>query len=122
MRSVAVTKTIDIRTAIPGPRSAAILERKTRVIANAKTIAIPILPDAVDELPETFTVTLSALTGGAALDGSSTMIVSINDNDGSFQPRAERGGGGPSDFALLALLAGVLLARFAARPRRPTPR
>jgi len=40
---VATTRTIDIRTAIPGPRSAAILERKTRVIANAKTIAIPIV-------------------------------------------------------------------------------
>jgi 4-aminobutyrate aminotransferase/(S)-3-amino-2-methylpropionate transaminase len=40
---VATTKTIDIRTAIPGPRSAAILERKERVIANAKTIAIPIV-------------------------------------------------------------------------------
>ena len=43
MRSVAVTKTIDIRTAIPGPRSREILERKARVIANAKTIAIPIV-------------------------------------------------------------------------------
>ena len=40
---MATTKTIDIRTAIPGPRSAAILERKERVIANAKTIAIPIV-------------------------------------------------------------------------------
>jgi 4-aminobutyrate aminotransferase/(S)-3-amino-2-methylpropionate transaminase len=40
---VATTRTIDIRTAIPGPRSAAILERKARVIANAKTIAIPIV-------------------------------------------------------------------------------
>ena len=40
---MATTRTIDIRTAIPGPRSAAILERKTRVIANAKTIAIPIV-------------------------------------------------------------------------------
>ena len=87
-----------------------------------KVIAVPVADDPDVEIGETFTVTLSALTGGAALDGSSTMIVSINDNDGSFQPRAERGGGGPSDFALLALLAGVLLARFAARPRRPTPR
>jgi 4-aminobutyrate aminotransferase/(S)-3-amino-2-methylpropionate transaminase len=40
---VATTKTIDIRTAIPGPRSAAILERKQRVIANAKTITLPIV-------------------------------------------------------------------------------
>lgn len=40
---MAVTKTIDIRTAIPGPRSTEILERKARVIANAKTIAIPIV-------------------------------------------------------------------------------
>ena len=40
---MATTRTIDIRTAIPGPRSAAILERKVRVIANAKTIAIPIV-------------------------------------------------------------------------------
>jgi 4-aminobutyrate aminotransferase / (S)-3-amino-2-methylpropionate transaminase / 5-aminovalerate transaminase len=40
---MATIKTIDIRTAIPGPRSAAILERKSRVIANAKTIAIPIV-------------------------------------------------------------------------------
>jgi 4-aminobutyrate aminotransferase/(S)-3-amino-2-methylpropionate transaminase len=43
VRSVATTKTIDIRTAIPGPRSAAILERKARVIANAKTITLPIV-------------------------------------------------------------------------------
>jgi 4-aminobutyrate aminotransferase/(S)-3-amino-2-methylpropionate transaminase len=40
---VATTKTIDIRTAIPGPRSAAILERKARVIANAKTVVLPIV-------------------------------------------------------------------------------
>ena len=40
---MATTRTIDIRTAIPGPRSAAILERKQRVIANAKTIALPLV-------------------------------------------------------------------------------
>ncbi|MDX6398583.1 MAG: 4-aminobutyrate aminotransferase / (S)-3-amino-2-methylpropionate transaminase / 5-aminovalerate [Gaiellaceae bacterium] len=40
---MATTRTIDIRTAIPGPRSAAILERKRRVIANAKTIVLPIV-------------------------------------------------------------------------------
>ena len=40
---MATTKTIDIRTAIPGPRSAEILARKQRVIANAKTIVLPIV-------------------------------------------------------------------------------
>ena len=40
---MATTKTIDIRTAIPGPRSAEILARKRRVIANAKTIALPVV-------------------------------------------------------------------------------
>ena len=40
---MATTRTIDIRTAIPGPRSAAILERKQRVIANAKSIALPLV-------------------------------------------------------------------------------
>jgi 4-aminobutyrate aminotransferase/(S)-3-amino-2-methylpropionate transaminase len=40
---VAITKTIDIRTAIPGPRSAEILERKRRVVANAKSIALPVV-------------------------------------------------------------------------------
>jgi 4-aminobutyrate aminotransferase/(S)-3-amino-2-methylpropionate transaminase len=40
---MATTRTIDIRTAIPGPRSQAILERKQRVIANAKSILIPIV-------------------------------------------------------------------------------
>jgi 4-aminobutyrate aminotransferase/(S)-3-amino-2-methylpropionate transaminase len=40
---VATTRTIEIRTAIPGPRSAEILDRKQRVIANAKTIALPVV-------------------------------------------------------------------------------
>jgi 4-aminobutyrate aminotransferase / (S)-3-amino-2-methylpropionate transaminase / 5-aminovalerate transaminase len=40
---MATTRTIDIRTAIPGPRSAAILARKARVIANAKSIALPLV-------------------------------------------------------------------------------
>ena len=40
---MATTKTIEIRTAVPGPRSQAILERKQRVIANAKSIVLPIV-------------------------------------------------------------------------------
>ncbi len=40
---VATTKTIELRTAVPGPRSQAILERKQRVIANAKSIVLPLV-------------------------------------------------------------------------------
>jgi 4-aminobutyrate aminotransferase/(S)-3-amino-2-methylpropionate transaminase len=40
---MATTKTIEIRTAIPGPRSQAILERKQRVIADAKSIVHPVV-------------------------------------------------------------------------------
>lgn len=40
---MATTKTIDIRTAIPGPRSEEILARKERVVANAKSIVLPIV-------------------------------------------------------------------------------
>ncbi len=40
---MATTKTIELRTAIPGPRSAAILERKQRAVANAKSIVLPVV-------------------------------------------------------------------------------
>jgi 4-aminobutyrate aminotransferase/(S)-3-amino-2-methylpropionate transaminase len=40
---MAATRTIELRTAVPGPRSEAILARKRAVIANAKTIALPIV-------------------------------------------------------------------------------
>jgi hypothetical protein len=87
-----------------------------------KVITIPVKDDTEVEIGDMFTLTLSALTGGATLDGSSTMNVSINDNDGSYPPQMDRGGGGSADLALLALLTGVLLVRFATRPRRTTLR
>ena len=40
---MATTKAIELRTAVPGPRSQEILERKRRVIANAKSISLPIV-------------------------------------------------------------------------------
>jgi 4-aminobutyrate aminotransferase/(S)-3-amino-2-methylpropionate transaminase len=40
---VATTKTIELRTAIPGPRSKAILERKDAVIAGPLSITIPVV-------------------------------------------------------------------------------
>ena len=41
--SMAITRTIELRTALPGPRSQELLERKTRAVANAKTIALPVV-------------------------------------------------------------------------------
>jgi hypothetical protein len=83
-----------------------------------KVIAIPVTNDTSVESAETLTLTLSGLTGGAALDGSTTLTVTINDNDTAAPPSGGGGGGGASDLALLALLAGVLLARYAAPLRR----
>jgi len=40
---MAATKTIELRTAIPGPRSKAILERKNRVIADPLSIFLPVV-------------------------------------------------------------------------------
>jgi 4-aminobutyrate aminotransferase / (S)-3-amino-2-methylpropionate transaminase / 5-aminovalerate transaminase len=40
---VATTKTIDVRTEIPGPRSREILERKDRVIAEPLSIFLPVV-------------------------------------------------------------------------------
>jgi 4-aminobutyrate aminotransferase / (S)-3-amino-2-methylpropionate transaminase / 5-aminovalerate transaminase len=40
---MAVTRTIELRTAVPGPRSQEILERKERVIAGPLSIALPLV-------------------------------------------------------------------------------
>jgi 4-aminobutyrate aminotransferase / (S)-3-amino-2-methylpropionate transaminase / 5-aminovalerate transaminase len=40
---MAATRTIDIRTELPGPRSRAILERKEQVVAGPLTITLPIV-------------------------------------------------------------------------------
>ncbi|HZC28580.1 MAG TPA: 4-aminobutyrate--2-oxoglutarate transaminase [Gaiellaceae bacterium] len=42
---MAMTKTIELKTAVPGPRSAAILERKDRVVAEPLTITLPVVID-----------------------------------------------------------------------------
>jgi len=39
---VAATRTIELRTAVPGPRSQALLARKRRAVANAKSITLPV--------------------------------------------------------------------------------
>jgi 4-aminobutyrate aminotransferase / (S)-3-amino-2-methylpropionate transaminase / 5-aminovalerate transaminase len=45
VRSVAVTRTIDLRTEIPGPKSKTILERKERVVADPLSVFLPVVVD-----------------------------------------------------------------------------
>src|SRR5690242_20015954 len=40
---MATTKAIELRTAIPGPRSAEILERKARVVADPLSVFLPVV-------------------------------------------------------------------------------
>src|SRR5438132_6267081 len=42
---MAMTRSIDLKTAVPGPRSREVLERKARVIANPLTIYLPIVAE-----------------------------------------------------------------------------
>jgi len=40
---MAVTRTIQLKTAVPGPRSQAILDRKQRIVADPKSIYLPVV-------------------------------------------------------------------------------
>src|SRR5919201_3719040 len=42
---MATTKTIELKTAIPGPKSASILERKEKVIAEPLSVTFPVVID-----------------------------------------------------------------------------
>ena len=42
---MAMTKAIELRTEIPGPKSKAILERKERVVADPLSIFLPVVVD-----------------------------------------------------------------------------
>jgi hypothetical protein len=49
--------------------------------ATAKIVPIPVLDDSIDELDETFTVTLSTATGGATLGSVTGSTVTVTDDD-----------------------------------------
>jgi hypothetical protein len=49
--------------------------------ASSRVVAIPIVNDSVAELSESFSVTLSAPTGGATLGAPTTAAASVTDND-----------------------------------------
>lgn len=52
---------------------------------TSQTVSVPTIDDTVVESPETFTMTLSAPSGGATI-GTGTATATINDNDVANQP------------------------------------
>jgi len=91
-----------------------------------KVIAIPVREDSTAESAETFTITLSNLTGAVGaptMDGSNTLTVTLADNDvaspsGGSSGGGGGGGGGAADPLLLALLVA---ARFGRRLLKQRP-
>jgi uncharacterized delta-60 repeat protein len=78
--------------------------------SGGKIIEIPITNDQLDEISESFAVSLSNPTGGLALGSNSTVTVTIEDDDQSPPPPpAPRGGGGATGLELLALLGFLKL-------------
>jgi uncharacterized delta-60 repeat protein len=84
--------------------------------AATKTFTVPITNDSVNEPVESFTVVLSAPTGGATL-GSGTATITINDDDAAQAPPSSGqggsgGGGGMVDSSVVAGLLAMLLMRL----------
>ncbi len=90
--------------------------------AAAKTVALLVSDDAVDESDETITLTLANATGGATL-GTVTASVTIADDDSAPGPEAQNTsvkgsyGKGSMDAGLLALLLFVLACAKLGRRR-----
>jgi hypothetical protein len=87
--------------------------------AANKSFSITILDDSAVETAETFTVTLSNATGGAALGTPLTAQVTITDDDAPVPapaPAAPSGGGGGIGLVTLATL--WLMTLLSARNRR----
>ena len=59
---MAMTRTIELKTAIPGPRSREILERKERVIANPLSVYLPVVVE------EASGATLTDVDGNTFID------------------------------------------------------
>src|ERR1044071_2525883 len=62
VRDMAVTKSIELRTEIPGPRSREILERKERVVAAPLSVFLPVVVE------EAHGATLTDVDGNTFLD------------------------------------------------------
>jgi hypothetical protein len=79
-----------------------------------RNIDIALINDTANEPNENFRLTLSNATGGAAIDGSTTLDLQITNDDVGASPGGRRGGGGGAADAWLLLLAGLWL--FASVP------
>lgn len=91
--------------------------------SDVKQITIPLLTDSSYEGNETFTVTLSAVTGGAVLGMSTTTVTIIDDDQAPIpsasqptSPSSDGGGGGLFDWLWFVLLS-LLLVRSSQRRR-----
>ena len=76
---VAATRTIELRTEVPGPRSREILARKQRVVADALTVSLPVV------------VCPTSLSGSAAVQlplGASTVLSTTLTDDTTDTTRA----------------------------------
>src|SRR5438093_6090131 len=62
VRAMAVTRSIEVRTEIPGPRSREILERKERVVADPLSVYLPIV------IEEAEGATLTDVDGNTFID------------------------------------------------------
>jgi choice-of-anchor B domain-containing protein len=79
-----------------------------------RNIDIALINDTANEPNENFRLTLSNATGGAAIDGSTTLDLQLTNDDVGASPGGRRGGGGGAADAWLLLLAGLWL--FASVP------
>src|SRR5439155_22964135 len=64
VRAMAVTRSIELRTEIPGPRSREILERKERVVAEPLSLYLPVVVE------EAHGATLTDVDGNTFIDFS----------------------------------------------------
>lgn len=76
-----------------------------------RTITVSITNDAQTESNEALAVTLSNPSGGASIEGSATLNVTITNDDAAQPPRSGGGGGGAMGGDILLLLALFGLAR-----------
>jgi choice-of-anchor B domain-containing protein len=74
-----------------------------------RTITIPLVDDDDEEGEEAFRVTLANPGGGASLEGSASIDVTIDDGASVGPPPGGGGGGGGSGLELLALLTLLFL-------------